>query len=579
VKIDRLAAKGFLGLKAAVELVPKAPVVLVLGDNESGKSSLRDLLEFAITGLLPSRGVTTKKGSKAVASDTPCSVEACVGGISWERNPAGASLQEGQLAARFPTEMVRSLLNAWRFVDLPLKERRDLVRAITAKPEKIAGAVLKLVTDAGLAPTVAEYMAATARGDLDAAEKHSVAMRVDHKRKLEALPEPPKPRVEVGGQTYELPSIVVGDIDGLLAEIKVERDKLIGQYQIAKLADSPEVIAARMEATGKELFASSASKPGDVKRYEAEALAADAKVNAARDVYAQAQATKKAAEKRLEAIKTLQDSCPTCGQSVTPKVLKGLCDREQKDVDRAISILTTAEVDGKKAKADAEQARVRAQNAREAEGRRAELTQQMADDKEALEAGKAYPMLEKSITELDDRDHIGRQLRDAKRAYDQAMAVDAKRAEYKTLIDKWDAVAQGLGPKGEVRKLAAEGFDLAAVKAHAKVLLGRDVEIDAEWNITLGGLAEGMLSESAKYRLGACFAAALAVASGLGFLVLDRADVLSDTNRGALLGWLEGLAGKLDTVIVLATSSAKVEPADWLDVRYLEKGVLSDGAA
>jgi hypothetical protein len=574
MKIDSIRAENFLGLPK-VELVPKAPVVLVLGDNESGKSSLRDTLEFWATGVLPSRGVTTKKGSKAVASGTPCLVTISVGGISAERNPAGCSLQEGQMAARFPTEMVRALLNAWRFVDLPLKERRDLVRAITAKPEKIAGAVLKLVTDAGLAPSVAEYMAATARGDLDAAEKHAVSMRVDHKRKVEALPEPPKPCVEVGGATYELPSINVAEIDGLLAEIKVERDKLIGQYQIAKLADAPDVIAARVEAAEKELFSMSASKPEDVKRYEDEALAADRRLTTARDVYAQAQATKKAADKRIDAIKTLQDCCPTCGQSVTPKVLKGLTDREQKEVDRAISTMTTAEVDGKKARADAERARVAAQSARDAEGRRAELTQQIATDREALEAGKAFPVLEKEISALDDRADIGRQLRDAKRAFDQAMAVDSKRAEYLALIDKWDAVAQGLGPKGEVRKLAAEGFDLAAVKAHAKLLLGRDVEVDGEWNITLGGLAEGMLSESAKYRLGACFAAALAVASGLGFLVLDRADVLSEKNRGALLGWLEGLAGQLDTVIVLATSSAKVEPAPWLDVRYMVNGDLS----
>lgn len=68
---------------------------------------------------------------------------------------------------------------------------------------------------------------------------------------------------------------------------------------------------------------------------------------------------------------------------------------------------------------------------------------------------------------------------------------------------------------------------------------------------------------------------ALAVASGMGFLVLDRADVLSTKNRGALLAWLETLAGQLDSVLVLATSDVEVESTDWLDVRRLEAGVLS----
>jgi len=574
MKIEIIRAENFLGLPK-VELVPKAPVVLVLGDNESGKSSLRDTLEWGITGLLPSRRVTTKKGGGAVASALPCSVALSVGGVAWERNPAGASLQEGQLAARFPTEMVRNLLNAWRFVDLPLKERRDLVRAITAKPEKIAEAVKKLVLAAGLPETTADYVSATARADLDGAEKHACDMRVDFKRKRDALPAAPTKSVTVAGKSYDLSSIDTAGIDELLAEIKTERDKLIGRHAVGKLSDSPGVIEARLEAADREIFGLSAANVEAIARHVADAQAAEKKLNAARDAYSQAKAAKAAAEVRVNSINTLQDACPMCGQSVTAKIVKGLLEREQKDIDKAAAIMTTAEVDGKSAKADIARHTQAKTDAENAIRRRDELAKQMADDKESLEVIRDFSSIEKAIDELDTRAETGRQLRDAKRSYDQALAMDSKRADYTKAIDSWDAVAQGLGPKGEVRKLAAEGFDLAAVKAHANVLLGRDIEVDGEWNITVGKLGEGMLSESAKYRLGACFAAALAVASGLGFLVLDRADVLSTKNRGALLTWLEGLAGQLDTVIVLATSDAEVESTDWMDVRRIEAGALS----
>lgn len=573
MKIDSIRAENFLGLPK-VELVPKAPVVLVLGDNESGKSSLRDTLEWGITGLLPSRRVTTKKGGGAVASALPCSVALSIGGVAWERNPAGASLQEGQLQARFPTEMVRALLNSWRFVDLSTKERRDLVRAITAKPEKIAEAVKKLVLASGLPETTADYVAATARADLDGAEKHACDMRVDFKRKREALPAAPTKTVTVAGKSYDLSGIDLAAIDELLAEIKTERDKLIGRHEVGKLSDSPGVIEARLEAADRELFNLSAANPEAVARHAADAQAAEKKLNAARDAYSQGKAAKVAAEARVKAINTLQDACPMCGQSVTAKIVKGLLDREQKDIDKAVAIMTTAETDGKAAKAEVERLLQAKTDAEKAIRRREELAKQVADDKESLEVIRDFSSIEKAIDELDTRAETGRQLRDAKRSYDQALALGAKRDDYTKAIDSWDAVAQGLGPKGEIRKLAAEGFDLSAVKAHAKVLLGRDIEVDGEWNITVGKLGEGMLSESAKYRLGACFAAALAVASGMGFLVLDRADVLSNKNRQAMLTWLEGLSTQLDTVIVLATSDAEVDSTDWLDARTIVNGEL-----
>src|SRR5713226_9159946 len=60
------------------------------------------------------------------------------------------------------------------------------------------------------------------------------------------------------------------------------------------------------------------------------------------------------------------------------------------------------------------------------------------------------------------------------------------------------------------------------------------------------------LSESEQFRFGVAFQIALAIATGLRFVVIDRADVLDKERRKMLTSLL--LNSKLDQAIVLATS-------------------------
>jgi DNA repair exonuclease SbcCD ATPase subunit len=67
------------------------------------------------------------------------------------------------------------------------------------------------------------------------------------------------------------------------------------------------------------------------------------------------------------------------------------------------------------------------------------------------------------------------------------------------------------------------------------------------------------LSESEQFRFGVAFQIALAMATGLKFVVIDRADVLDNESRGALTAML--LGSELDQCIVLSTTD-KEAPTD-----------------
>ena len=67
------------------------------------------------------------------------------------------------------------------------------------------------------------------------------------------------------------------------------------------------------------------------------------------------------------------------------------------------------------------------------------------------------------------------------------------------------------------------------------------------------------LSESEKWRFSVAFQVALAKVSGLGFVVLDGADVLVGPNRGILMETI--MQAGLDQVFVLASTTDLLTPA------------------
>ena len=132
------------------------------------------------------------------------------------------------------------------------------------------------------------------------------------------------------------------------------------------------------------------------------------------------------------------------------------------------------------------------------------------------------------------------------------------------------------GPNGVKTKLVG---DKAApfAKAMNDVLLTFGYSIDFEMEPYILRVEKGriqlslkQLSESEQFRFGVAFQIALAMATGLKFVVIDRADVLDGESRGDLTGML--LESGLDQAIVMATSDNPVPEDLPTGMKFIELG-------
>jgi DNA repair exonuclease SbcCD ATPase subunit len=149
----------------------------------------------------------------------------------------------------------------------------------------------------------------------------------------------------------------------------------------------------------------------------------------------------------------------------------------------------------------------------------------------------------------------------------QAAAAAKHVAELEAKVDR-------LGPKGErVQALAASlaVFEGAINGSLAKFGYSLHFEVDP-WQVTVNGRSVTRLSESERLRVGVSLQIAIAEVTGIGFVVIDGADLLDATNRGLLVSLLSVFDGQ---AIVTATRDQAPGPIDGVAVYWLtlERGV------
>lgn len=143
-----------------------------------------------------------------------------------------------------------------------------------------------------------------------------------------------------------------------------------------------------------------------------------------------------------------------------------------------------------------------------------------------------------------------------KKAYD--VALETK----KTLdaeVQRLEILCETLGPNGaRVQALAeAIGKFESAINIVTKVF-GWTVSFRLEpWTVAVNGRTIKAYSESEQFRIGIAIQMAVAAASGLGFLVVDRLDMLDRPNRNAVTNMLMESHDWLNQVVILATRDAE----------------------
>ncbi|SET40397.1 AAA domain-containing protein [Nitrosomonas marina] len=148
----------------------------------------------------------------------------------------------------------------------------------------------------------------------------------------------------------------------------------------------------------------------------------------------------------------------------------------------------------------------------------------------------------------------------------RALVIDKAKSLHKDIME-WLAIADALSPSGipgELLKTALKPIN-DRLKSNAIASWMLHPVIDSEMNITAtkdGGsfvIPYALLSESEQWRVDAMIAEAISYISGIKTLVLDRFDVLDLGNRSSLIYWLDELAqaGELDSCIIFGTMKKK----------------------
>lgn len=583
------------------------PIVFVFGDNEAGKSSLRDAVSFAWTGLVP--GVAKKKDVPAVVIHEGAKAAAVIledDDLTIERRVTSSGetlvvrIGQGDSAEAFSgtkaqaqlsqfmglrADALEASIDTWAFVGMDAgAQRAELALRIAAErpsPETIAE---QLGAQGAEGPLVGVFSLSAHERGFPTATAEAVKRRQEIGREIEELRAlPPE------GQHAQTRDGVI-DLDAVTAEAIEAKIKGL-EAELEALANSTGAERGRLEQHIREV----------------EAKVRDLGIDAAREAPDLAVIRKAIAEgeaQKAEAQKTLDDYLaavdPDAQAPPTAKIERpALCpviphgfqcpatdeaiETHRCAVQARVDVLAPRYEASELAKANAAATRIRLQtigqvlDAQRLSLARAEAAHKARDAAKAgLEAKTAHLAQCKTklagledaqpgaMDELRRRLEIGRDVRTRKQRWDAYKAAkaeaDAKIVELEVQHGVADRIAKAL-PKIAELSAAAARQPLVDRLALTGAILGA-VELDEHLDLIVvtprGRRSWAQLSRSQKLRLGIVAQDLLSFRSHVPALILDEVDTFDGARQAALVGVLRKLVGNpYPAVWVLATSSAE----------------------
>ena len=215
-------------------------------------------------------------------------------------------------------------------------------------------------------------------------------------------------------------------------------------------------------------------------------------------------------------------------------------------------------------------ARKRLQSLRDAENRHSQWVaaeQRRKDELDALTAQLASlpPDVEVDSTAVEAAkarvikgEGVLKRSQDEWRAHDAYQKAKGQKEALEAEVNRLEELCQDLGPNGlRVKALGdAIGAFETAINQTTKAF-GWHVSFQLEpWTCLINGRTIDAYSESEQFRIGIAVQLAVAVASGLGFLVVDRLDMLDAKNRKIVTGMVLRAEG-IQQAFILATKEAE----------------------
>lgn len=568
MKINRLALINFRSHQSTAFDLDR--VTIFRGVNGAGKSSIQDALEFLFTGTTRQtdaggRGadLLIQHGAKQleVAADistaqimrTRTNSSGYLTVNSANPNGTASDWIRDNIA---PLPVLQAVLNSGRFLSLPEKEQKNLLTsALASKPVDIPKDILDAlhVFD----KKTYDFTRIDSPNHANNLHEDFYALRTQLNRESRALGELTAPEVPADAPDTAL-------VKKQLADLNKERDTLLqskSKRQTSHAADRIRLSEAQRQI---DAFKDAILEDGEVDKLQ---KTAGRKLEAAEIQTKIDNLTRRITADRdlVKQMKEAPDSCYACGRAL----VKGDITAKVGELELAIKT--------------AEGLREEAQTRLTKLGDPATADQKIAAHKKAVIAtGSAERALRElkdlpetcdvsdltqKIAALDLRIADGgevlaevQRLAGAKQQYDQAVG---KKQELANRVLAAEKIITAFGPGGPIRaqlvgdrihdfhrklnvSLERLGFncDFTLEPYHVELTEVRDGKINSSQI-----LSPRQLSESEAFRFSIAFQIALAEATGVNFVVIDRSDVLLPELRSTLAETL--LESKLDQAIVL----------------------------
>ncbi|MHB8069541.1 MAG: AAA family ATPase [Desulfobaccales bacterium] len=582
----QISIQDVLGIESlSIDL--KAPINFIVGENEAGKSSIKDSIQWGFTG--SARGQKTQNEQAALIRDGGKAADVTIstsnGIIRRKKTPKTHSGVVGPVPK--DQEIAAISCDPLTYLSFPDETRREILFRIIPGLHPTLEEIEKRLTDwltaseeplndlAKLALNELAELAAS-KGFKSAAEEAVTRRRIAKALLKEAKVEEPEQRAKIGDKEFILPDYQKAEVEEGLANLQKIRDELL-QKKGKSMGDTDDLPKLEKELADLEADPIEPPKSGEVERLQV-ALEASRRCMAGLQKQVDNLGPGKAPKcypAICPAFPGYEQPCPKARQTA----IAGKKAAEPAEIEKVQGFLTNEQEKVERLKKEFQDAQAK-QNAYEQHPQKCrDLTANIA----RLKTQAAMTAeVDKEIAVLDSRMKVGQDLlAEVIRFWQQKDAADAAaakmaKAEKEAIL--YDALAKALAPEGIPSRMIAEALkpmnDLLQVVA-VHLFPGRTLMLTKELEIDLSGSPFVTLSKSAKFRVGVAFQYALTRLAGARLLMIDEADILDPGNRGKLIDFLLAVRQDFDTILVFATSDhADPSPVPEIQVWWLEKGKI-----
>lgn len=588
-----------------IKLDLQTPITLISGRNGSGKSSIRDAIQHALTG--EASRVKLKKEYDMLVNDRLSNsgsgfVEIKSGDATYSVViPSGKGNHSDN-----PT--LQYVLDAQRFAKLDEKGRREYLfglSGVTIKPDSVC----KQMIERGCNAEKVERIKPMLRAGFPAAQKEAE----DKARELKG-----SWKTITGGETWgkdkaekwepELPEMAVEKAGELLSsasskasEIEAEVKSLTENLGAAKQAEKSRIEGAAEIDNLQKIVGGIDRITQKVERDTAEAKEIESKLQALKD--AQAKKVPDPLLKEIFSVSGEMFDFIRDADLMAAAMASGISKKYEMCIEEYEAQYQADEADTKELAADILklESSLKLMCNAVANGKRdlvlAESAKKRIDDI----ASKSDSKDQKTPHDVDglsaiiaEKTKVLNDWNSDKAKYQSVIDAHAKRdatmkqaEQFHSDIVEWLAIADQLSPSGIPSELLKTALDpindrllsTAAESWMMRAMINDDMSISVARDQTTKQTPYALLCESEKWRVDAMIAEAISHVSGMKIMVLDRFDVLDVENRGDLIFWLDGLAqnGAIDTCIIFGTlkESPKKLPESFQSF-WIENGRVVD---